>query len=165
MSFYDLVDKASTYTSIPFAIVGFGVTIWQSWRAASAAEEAKLAAESMRDRISKSSLIMLIPQLVRIEDEIDRALNGNDVGLVVSWLNTWRWQASQARGFLQAAKADDPKVMKALQASITACGEAKNTLVAGTSNLVQDSAAARKAISKAVGELGSLAANYGMQGE
>ncbi|MEZ7157262.1 hypothetical protein ACBR38_19800 [Streptomyces sp. MAD19A] len=108
---------------------------------------------------------MLIPQLVRIEDEIDRAVNENDVRLVVSWLNTWRWQASQAKGYLQAAKADDPKVMKALQASITASGETKNILVAGTSDLIQDSAAARKAISKAAGELGSLAANFGMQGE
>ncbi|MFD9880593.1 hypothetical protein ACFWZT_03895 [Streptomyces alboflavus] len=165
MSVYDIVDKASAITSIPFAVAGFGITIWQSWRAATAAEKAQLAAESMRDRISKSSLIMLIPQLMRIEDEIDRAVNENDVRLVVSWINTWRWQAGQAKGLLQAAKADDPKVMKSLQASITACGDAKNTLVAGSADLVQDSAAARKAISKAAGELGSLAANYGMQGE
>ncbi|MFC8454607.1 hypothetical protein [Kitasatospora sp. NPDC057223] len=165
MSFYDLVDHVATITSIPFAVIGFAITIWQTWKARTAAEKAQEAAEVMRDRITRSSLVMLIPQLTRVEDEIDRAVSDGNVRLAISWINTWRWQAGQVKGLLQAAQADDPKIMKALQASIVASGEAKNALLAGSSDLYADSAVMRRTISRASGELSSLAAIYGMQGE
>ncbi|MEU5136289.1 hypothetical protein [Streptomyces californicus] len=164
MSFYTLIDGAATVTSIPFAVVGFGVTIWQSRKAQSAAEAARDAARSAADSISRASLLVLIPQMQRVEEELERAVRDKSTDLALSWLSTWRWQAGQARGFLSSSTADEVEVLTALQASVTAARSAKAKLIeTQTVDIVVATKQALSAIGKVTGELGALAASYGIQ--
>ncbi len=163
MSFYDSVDTVTTYTSIPLALVGFGVTFWQAKGAKDAAERARDAAEATRERIIRSSLIALSHQLLKTEDELDKAVNDGEVKIAIAWINTWKWQASQAKGMLKASNSDEQKILRALQTSIVAAGEAKNVLVSNPTDLITDTKNVRSAIVKVTGEISSLAANLGFQ--
>ncbi|MER6955766.1 hypothetical protein [Streptomyces sp. NPDC000618] len=163
MSFYSTVDVVTTVTSIPLALAGFTITAWQARGAKHAAEQARDAAESTRERIIRSSLIALSHQLIKTEDELDKAVNDGEIKVAITWINTWKWQASQAKGMLKASNNDEQKILKALQTSIVAAGEAKNTLVSSPTDLITDTANVRAAIVKVTGEVSSLAANLGFQ--
>ncbi|MFD4725006.1 hypothetical protein ACFWNW_07960 [Streptomyces seoulensis] len=164
MSLYSSIDVAATVTSIPFAVVGFGVTIWQSRQAKNAAEAARDAAREATDNISRASLLVLIPQMHRVEEELERAVRDKSVDLALSWLSTWRWQAGQARGFLSSSTADEVEVLSALQASVTAARSSKAKLIDSQGvDIVAATKQALSAIGKVTGELGALAASYGIQ--
>ncbi|MCZ4508306.1 hypothetical protein O3Q52_08835 [Streptomyces sp. ActVer] len=164
MSFYSIVDSAATWTSIPFAIIGFGVTIRQTTKAKTAAEHASKAAQDVRENISRASLLVLIPQLHRAEEQLERAVRDQSVDLVLSWLSTWRWQAGQARGLLDEGDQLQRTVIILLQESITSASSAKSKLIDGsTPNVVSATRGARTAVGKVTSELGAMAAIYGLQ--
>ncbi|WHM33580.1 hypothetical protein OH540_27510 [Streptomyces sp. BPPL-273] len=165
MSFYDSVDVVTTVTSIPLALAGFTITALQARAAKTAARQARDAAESTRERLIRSSLIALSHQLQKTEDELDKAVNDGENKVAITWINTWKWQASQAKGMLKASNNDEQKIQRALQTSIVAAGEAKNTLVSNPSDLVTDTANVRASIVKVTGEFSALAANLGFRSE
>ncbi|MEZ3179931.1 hypothetical protein KYY02_14930 [Streptomyces pimonensis] len=163
MTFYEIVDVVTTSLGIPLSLAGFGLTFWQARGAKKAAEQARDAAQSTRERIIRSSLIALIHQLIKTEEELDRAVHEGEPRVAISWINTWKWQASQARGLLKASDSDEQKIMRGLQTSIVAAGEAKNILISNPGDLVADTANVRTSIVKVTGELSSLAASLGFQ--
>ncbi|MFI1612202.1 hypothetical protein [Streptomyces platensis] len=163
MTFYEIVDVTTTSLGIPLALAGFGLTFWQAHGAKRAAEQARDAAESTRERLIRSSLIALIHQLIKTEEELDRAVHEGEVRMAISWTNTWKWQASQAKGLLKAANSEEQKILRGLQTSIVASGEAKNVLISNPGDLVADTANVRTSIVKVTGELSSLAASLGFQ--
>jgi PIN domain nuclease of toxin-antitoxin system len=163
VSVYNIIDAVTTVSGIPLALAGFGVTFWQAREAKRAAEQARDAAESTRDRLIRSSLISLIHQLAKTEEELDQAVRDGESGIAISWINTWKWQASQAKGLIKASNNGEQKVLKALQTSIIAAGEAKNTLISNPSDLVSDTASVRSAIVKVTGEIGHMVASLGFE--
>jgi hypothetical protein len=167
VSVYSTIEVATTLTGMPFAVVGFGITIYQSMKAKSAAESARDAAREAAGNMRRASLLVLIPQMQRVEDELEQAVRGGSVSLSISWLSTWRWQAGQARGFLAAAEDQSANqgTLIALQASMTAARNAKAKLIESSASpdVVVATRAARGSIGKATEELSALAANYGIQ--
>ncbi|MEU9643850.1 hypothetical protein [Streptomyces sp. NPDC048188] len=164
MSFYSIVDAASTWTAIPLAGLGFGITIFQTYKAKSAAESARIAAEGVREGISRASLLVLIPQLHRIEDQFERSVRDRSLDLTIAWLSTWRWQAGQVRGFLDEDEPTQREMITLLQASISAAASAKARLIDEDSpNVVLATKNARQAMSKVTSGLGAMASTHGMQ--
>ncbi|MFC7933549.1 hypothetical protein [Streptomyces cinereoruber] len=163
MSVYNAIDTVTTVSGIPLALAGFGATFWQTRKARKAAEQARDAAESTRDKLIRSSLISLIHQLSKTEEELDQAVSNGETGVAISWINTWKWQASQAKGLIKASNSGEQKVLKALQTSIVAAGEAKNTLISNPVDLVSDTASVRAAIVKVTGEIGHMVASLGFE--
>jgi hypothetical protein len=164
VSLSSFIDSANTWTSIPFAVIGFGVTIWQTTKAKTAAELANKAAQDVRENIGRASLLVLIPQLHRAEEQLERAVRDQSVDLVLSWLSTWRWQAGQARGLLNENDQLQRDVIISLQESIAAASSAKSKLIDGAApNVILATRAVRTAVSKVTSELGAMAASYGLQ--
>lgn len=163
VSIYSVIDAVTTVSGIPLALAGFGATFWQSRGAKKAAEQARDAAESTRERLIRSSLISLIHQLGKTEEELDQAVREGEIKVAISWINTWKWQASQAKGLIKASSSDEQKVLRTLQTSIVAAGQAKNTLISNPTDLVSDTASVRGSIVKVTGEIGHLAATLGFQ--
>ncbi|MFB7430512.1 hypothetical protein ACFCZ5_04135 [Streptomyces microflavus] len=163
MSVYSVIDSVTTVSGIPLALAGFSVTFWQAREAKKSADQARDAAESTREKLIRSSLISLIHQLGKTEEELDQAVREGESRSAISWINTWKWQASQAKGLIKSSNAEEVKVLRALQTSIVAAGEAKNTLISNPSDLVSDTANVRSAIVKVTGEIGPLVASLGFQ--
>ncbi|WP_066364616.1 hypothetical protein [Herbidospora mongoliensis] len=159
-AFNGVVEQVANYSAIPLSLLGFALTLWQLMKARRAAEAARDAALQAQGAIRKNSVLMLIPQLLRTEEELDRAVRDSSVELTMVWLTSWKSQASQLRGFLELASLQNNDVMKALQSSV-----AKATIVrldltqqAKGINLVLATRAARESISLVTVELSALAA-------
>ncbi|MER6035473.1 hypothetical protein ABT133_16380 [Streptomyces sp. NPDC001835] len=164
MGISSFVDAASTWSSIPLAVAGFGVTIWQTIKAKKAAEMAQMSAQEATDRISRSSLLVLLPQLHRAEEQLERAVRDGSVELTISWLYTWRWQAGQVRGLLDESDPIQREMATSLQASISSATSAKEKLIANSSpDIVTATRTVRAAVGKVTGELGAMASSHGMQ--
>ncbi|MEU6010225.1 hypothetical protein [Streptomyces sp. NPDC047453] len=164
MSFYSVVDAASTWTAIPFASIGFGITIYQTYKAKNAAESAQLAAENVRESISKASLLVLLPQLHRAEEQLERSVRDRSLDLTISWLSTWRWQAGQVRGLLDDADPSQREMIISLQASISAAASAKSKLIEVDSpDIVAITKTARQSVGKVISALGAMTSALGMQ--
>ncbi|MFF0550255.1 hypothetical protein ACFYUL_14950 [Streptomyces sp. NPDC004311] len=159
-----VIEVVANWSAIPVAAAGFFFTIKQTIKARHAAEMAQKSAEDARDRISRSSLLVLLPQLHRAEDQMERAVRDGSVELAISWLSTWRWQASQVRGLLDEADPQQRVLADSLQASISAAASAKEKLMSnGSPDVVVATRAVRAAVGKVTGELGALASSHGMQ--
>ncbi|WP_344398321.1 hypothetical protein [Actinomadura alba] len=162
--FYSFVERAANLTSIPFALIGFGVTFWQLSKTKKAAESARDAAKIAQGEMSRASLLTLIPQLQRVEEELERAVRLNSSELVISWLANWRWQAGQVRGLLMVISPNDKKTLKAIQASVAAAALVKSSLIDDPDlDLSASTKPARDAMSIVTNEIGALATTHQIQ--
>ncbi|QCW77449.1 hypothetical protein EQG64_08005 [Streptomyces sp. S6] len=164
MGIYSFVDAASTWSAIPLTLSGFGVTVWQTTKAKKAAEMAARSAQEAKERIGRSSLLVLLPQLHRAEEQLERAVRDGSVELTISWLSTWRWQASQMRGLLDESDPPQRDIATSLQASISSATSAKEKLISNSNpDVITSTRSVRAAMGKVTGELGAMASSQGMQ--
>jgi hypothetical protein len=164
LDLYWYIEHVSAITAIPLAVVGFGFTLWQVRKTRTAAEAAQRAAERAQRGIGRSTLLLLIPQLQRAEEELDRAVETGQQNLVLLWLATWRWQAGQLRGLLKVAAPDERTILRSIQESIVATVDLKNSLLGiPGSDLIAATKEAREAIAAVTNGLGELAVVQGIQ--
>lgn len=160
----ETMEQVANYSAIPLALIGFGLTLWQLAKTKRAAEAAQESARSAQVAISRNHLLILIPQLQRIEEELERSVRANSIELTLSWLANWRWQAGQLRGFLLASSYDDEKTMRALQSSIAKAAVARKAIIDSKhGDLLKATRPARDAIAVVTNELGMLAAHQGIK--
>jgi len=163
-SFYWWVDHISKIASIPLTLLGFGFTIWQLLKTKSAVQAAYEATLAMRRQVRRTNLATLLPQLTRIEDEIDRAVANRSVETVRSLISDWRWQAGETRIYLSASNAQEKKILRSIQASISVAADTQREIhreihdVDSPELLVSVTDPLRKAVSRVTGELGAVAA-------
>ncbi|GAB1821684.1 hypothetical protein [Herbidospora sp. RD11066] len=159
-TFNDAVELVANYSAVPLSLLGFALTLWQLLKARRAAEAARDAALQAQGAIRKNSVLMLIPQLLRTEEELDRAVRDSSVELTMVWLTSWKSQASQLRGFLELSSLENNAVMKALQSSVAKATIVRLDLTQHTNgiNLIMATRAARESISQVTVELNALAA-------
>jgi hypothetical protein len=161
---YWYVEHVSIIATIPLAIAGFGFTLWQIRKARTAAEAARDAARDAQRGIGRGTLLLLIPQLYRTEEELERAIGDGQPGLMLSWLAIWRWQASQLRGLLKVTAPDERGILKAIQKSMVATADLKTEMLGIKSNdLVDATKEVRTTIAAVTNGLGELAMVQGMQ--
>jgi len=159
MTPYWWVDHVSTVFSIPLALAGFTIAIWQLAKTRKAADAARRAAVSALEQVQRLNLVGLLPQLSRIDDEIDRAVQVQSTEILRFWISQWKWQAGGARGYLNPSLRDEEKVMRLIQSSIVAASDVRRALhTVAPDQLVTATADLRRSISKVTSELGMLAA-------
>jgi hypothetical protein len=159
VSVYYWIEHISTISAVPLALVGFGITFWQLFKTRRAALAARIAAENATRNINRGTLIMLLPQLMYVEGELDEAIRRRSLDLTLSSLRTWRSQATQVRGLIAlVAPGDNEKVLKSIQSSVSAVVSAKRRLTESPNDdLVAATRVVRKAIAAVTDELGILA--------
>lgn len=154
------MDYISTTLSIPIAAAGFYIAIKQINKTKVAAEAARDAAETARKQVGRGSLLVLLPQLQRTEEELERAINLDSRDLCATWLNTWRWQAGQLKGHLRRITTDTATLETTIQASVVASANAKNNLMGPEpGDLKKSTSTARRSIAAVTSEIGDLLAD------
>ncbi len=153
--------------SLPLTVIGLAATFIQATRARRTAEAARQAAVGAQDRMARSHMLILLPQLHRIEDDLDTAIKEGEVKLILNYLSGWRWQAGQARQILEQEVNPNNKAIRAITKSVALATRTKLDIVAseaaGTSTqpaLVTATRPLSEAIAAATSELGALSQTY-----
>lgn len=153
--------------SIPLALLGFSLAIWQSVEAKKSADQAKTAAEAAKEAAEESraqfrllSAASLLPQLLRLEESIERAIEKKSTDLLSHSVASWRWQAGMCRGYLDGGSAEETAVMTNIQKSIVAVGQLKESIMdfGVSTDWPKETKKARRSIGAVTQELGALAA-------
>ena len=99
-----------------------------------------------------------MPQLQRVENDLERAVDGDERVLVRYQLEAWRWQAGQLRGLVGLALHRDHPIIRDLQESVSLASQAKIALsnVARPMNL--STRAVRQSIAAVNDQCATLAA-------
>ncbi|MEU1604127.1 hypothetical protein [Micromonospora matsumotoense] len=165
MNVLGLIGHIADISAVPIALAGFSVTFYQIKKTRKAAEAAEGAARNSQAAIGRSNLLVLIPQLQRVEEELDRAVRDASKPVVISSLQAWRWQAGQVRGLLQVGKLAKRDLLVDIQDSVSAASQAQSELTGsgGELSLAVATKDARDAIAKVTNELGAVATVQGIQ--
>lgn len=166
------VSELDTALALPLATVGFIATFVQATRAKSKAEAARLAAIDAQSRMSRNHMLVLLPQLQRIEDDLDTAIKDKEVKLVLHYLSNWRWQTGQAKQILENESQPNLRAIKAMNKSIALATRTKLDIVAAASasssegfDLTVITRSLSESIAAVTSEMGALAQAYARDGK
>lgn len=164
MAFLELAGRVADVSAIPVAAIGFGLTFWQLSKTRKAAEAARDAAETAQAAISRSNILVLIPQLQRTEEELERAVIAKSKPLIRSHLQNWRWQAGQMRGLLKVGGLAADELLTDIQVSVAGASEVASELI-GSSDLDLPflTKSVRESIARVTNELSVVASIQGIQ--
>jgi hypothetical protein len=160
MAWIDTLEHVNTIVAVPATLTGFGFTLWQLAKTRSAAQSASTAVRRVEETLSRNHLLILLPQLQRIEQDLEVAVGNKDVRLIIYHLGNWRWQAGQLRGFLDEDPRASKRLVRAIQQSIALTAETKLDLLEREDELLKVTRGAREAITAVTGELGGLVSLY-----
>ncbi|KQR06433.1 hypothetical protein ASF74_03425 [Arthrobacter sp. Leaf145] len=159
----DWLDVANGWLAVPLQLVGFGIAYWQIFKTRSVAVAARDAAKRTEEQIGGNLLLLILPQLVQIETNLEWSVSRIDRHAAMHYLGSWRWQAGQLSGHL--ARQDDSQEMLALiQASIAMAADTKLALQDEKSDVARRCKSAQKTIAAVTGKLGELTAKNSIEG-
>ncbi|MGE2717892.1 hypothetical protein ACQI4L_27855 [Mycolicibacterium litorale] len=165
-------EWANLYLQLPLGIAGFWFAIVQIRQAKAAASEAKDAAEAAqvaadrtREQFRTASASSLLPQLLRLDEAVDRAIETRSAPLLIHVILTWRWQAGLCREYLDGSVPLEKEVMTKIQGSILAATTLKGELLRfkKDTDWVKATSRFRTAIGEVTSDLGSLAGKQTMK--
>ena len=157
---YSVVDVVSTSLSVPIAIAGFWIAISQIRKTRAAAEAARDTAATARADARRAAVLVLIPQLQRIDEQIEAAIEAHSPDLLTAWANTWRWQASQLNQYLQTEPLPSAvDLPQQLQASVLAAANVKQGLKNATA-WTRRTKRLSETVTAVTNNLGALAVQY-----
>ncbi|MEV0803928.1 hypothetical protein AB0I34_39985 [Kribbella sp. NPDC050281] len=133
------------------------VGLWFTWRQArkarteaTAAKESADAATAAVDRTQRqlraNQILILIPQLRWVAQEMDAAIAENDRALTRRHLDNWRWQAGHVNGLLLDDRPSPRKVLKSLQESVSLATTSTSSLLSDSRPILDACGQAREAI-------------------
>lgn len=140
---------------LPLTLAALLVTWRQARKATNAANAAERAVQHTEQQIRTKQLIVLVPQLRWVIDQLDTAIETADASLIRRTLDIWREQASYIHGILSAINPDDKAILKCLSKSRSIAATASNSLLKSDPNAVSDYIEARIAITVAYDTLNS----------
>lgn len=156
MSLIQWLSDTNAWVGLPITIAGFAVAIWQIRKTKSSADSAAAAATDTATAMSESYLLVLLPQLHRVESDLDIAVDRGERQLAASHMSQWRWQAGQLRGLLDTNDPVSKRMAKAIQTSITLAASAKIDALDSTLTLASVTRPVQDAIALVTGEAGQL---------
>jgi hypothetical protein len=129
------------------SIIGLVIAIWQIHRTGKIAAATKKAVEEASQRISLYNILLVVPELSRIEHDLERAVQADDDEQVRRLLREWREVASDFRGLLAREGGSDNKLDGLVQLSLTQVVTAKSQIVSGKgAGMLSSTRRAREAI-------------------
>lgn len=156
-SYADWANHVSVI-GFPLAVVGFGATLFQLKRTRRSAEAAATAASGAQAQFANNHLLVLLPQLQRIENDLTSAARGRNVDLLLHHLDAWRWEAGQLSSLLVQADRG-AKVLPLLQESVTLASVAKKRLLTDRADLLGSTEQVRDSVSEVTDAFGGLVAD------
>jgi hypothetical protein len=150
------LTDVGAWLGLPLTVVGFALAIWQIVKTRTAAKAAETAANRATAAMSESFLLVLLPQLHKVESDLDSAVDRGERHLAANHMSQWRWQAGQLRGLLEPSDPASKKIAKSIQTSITLAASAKIDALDPQLPLSDVSRPVQDAIAAVTGEVGQL---------
>lgn len=101
----------------------------QAAAAKTAADAASGAMDRAQRQLRSNQILVLIPQLRWVAQELDAAIEAGDRGMTRRHLDSWRNQAGHINGVLLDDSAAKRKILKAIQDSVALATEATANLL------------------------------------
>jgi hypothetical protein len=141
-------------------VVGFALTLvglYMAWHqareATNAANAARRAVQRTQEQIRTKQLMVLVPQLTWIANEVDWAIERENFDVVRRFLTSWRNHAGNVHGILMAQAPNESEILMALMASISMAKIADGILFKNEKSTRKDCMKAREAIISAIDQL------------
>lgn len=116
-----------------FTVAGFGAAICQLRRTTTAAEETTSAVNLLHVRFLVNDLLLALPRLHKLEDDIDSAIKVNDASRLEQELVQYARTSSEIAAMLESrSEANDEELIKLLGQAGRASTKAKALLVSGS---------------------------------
>lgn len=142
-----------TVIGFPLALAGLYLTWHQAREASNAANAARGAVLRTQQQIRSNQLMVLIPQLTWIANEVDWAIERENFDVVRRFLNSWRQHAGNVHGILMAQAPDENDILKVLMSSIGMAAVTDRLLFQQEKSTRKDCMRAREAIRSAIDQL------------
>ncbi|NHT17771.1 hypothetical protein [Cellulomonas sp. IC4_254] len=121
-----------SFAQLVFTALGFGLAWIQLRRSANAAEESKRLLEQMQSRAIANDLLLMLPNLHKLEDELDAAVKSGDADAAERALVSYSRLASEVAEMLRGKmQPDDVALADLLVQSVAAARRAKTELTQG----------------------------------
>lgn len=160
----DWLDAVNGWATIPLAILGFIIAMHQIKKTLVAAEAAQTASESTVNQIGQNLLLLILPQLVQIEANLEWAVARKDREAAIHYLSAWRWQASQVRGHLVGSEEAQEVFLVQLQSSIATAADTKLALQDKDADVPKRTRSVQKSIALVTGLLGEISVKKTLEG-
>jgi hypothetical protein len=140
------------------SVIGVAVALWQLRKTARAATAAKEATERTERRLALNQILIIVPQLLTIEQDLEAAANDGDVKAVIRYLYRWRGMANELRGLLGDEVAGDYRDLRSLlQKSSALASRAKSNLFRDPKSPLEVTRQVRTIISDVCDQCGTFA--------
>jgi hypothetical protein len=141
------------------SLVGLAIVIWQIWRTGRIANATKVAVEEATKRVGIYNVLLIIPELSRLEKEIEDAVQADQGTTLRRLLKDWRELATDFRGSLTNESISSPTLEHQIRESVTLAMIAKQTTMSAAGpNLFQSTKKVRRSIEEVCVEARLLAA-------
>jgi hypothetical protein len=142
-----------TVVGFLLTLVGLYLTWRQAREASNAANAARRAVQRTQEQIRTKQLMVLVPQLTWIANEVDWAIERESFDVVRRFLTSWRHQAGNVHGILMEQAPNESDILKALMASISMASITDGVLFKQDKSTRKDCMRVREAIKSAIDQL------------
>lgn len=154
-------NALGSWLGLAVSVAGFSIAIVQIRKTRSAAEAARAAVISTERRYASNTLLIVLPQLLQIDEDLGAALEAGRRTDVRALLTQWRHTAGHARGVAsQSSRQELLSLATVFQRSISRAMTAERALADDSTDLHAATARVRAAIIAAAAaaseHLGSL---------
>lgn len=150
--------------SLVVTAVGFTVAVYQLRRTANATEATERAVERTEYRMALNHLLVLVPQFMIVESELDVSADENDRRLAIRALQSWTRVGSQAAGLLKSQLGQEVELIERIEASVREASAAKASLIdkpgTSTKSLTKD---IRASLSDLASQFGTVVTQFTAQ--
>lgn len=141
-------------------VIGFVITLVQIWRVKTVAKATKAALGDATGRLTVYNFLLVVPELARIDGDLEDAVLRNDPDATRRCLREWREAVGTVQGILERAGRSDDDLQKAIRDSLVKVGVAKRALVnAGATDMIGSTKKARESIERVCSESHRVAAS------
>ena len=141
---------------VAISIVGFKYTLDQVKKTKSAAESAKSAAIEMKSSMSKSYLLILLPQLNRLADDLASAARRQEFNLISLHIQQWRWSSGQLSGLIDLKDKESEQVRNLIHKSISKGIKVRFTKTVDGSEIIENLDPYLDAVQQVTAQFGKL---------
>jgi hypothetical protein len=139
-------------------LAGVVLAIVQLFRAQSTLDATRTAINRTERHLALNQLLVLLPQLQKLEGDIDIAVESGAREAVIRQLVEWRRLATEIHGLIDGHELSDPDRTKQLQQSATTAAVTKIQLVGTQRNVKNTTETVREEIATACEYAASLSA-------
>jgi hypothetical protein len=149
------VTVVANWASV-LGIAGLVAALVQLKRTKDAVTAAQEAIERTEARLSINQVLVLLPQMQKLEDDLDAAVHGQSQEAVLRHLGQWRMLAMEVFGLVKGQDYADEAALDQLRASAVSAASAKGQLIGTHKNLVTTTRTVRREIATAAAYAGTL---------